>query len=73
MPMSAPFANAHISELQAQAEKLEEMIGTLRHLVRSCRGENRAECPIMADLSSGPKVPTRKRNKRTAPRDRCAR
>lgn len=46
-------ANAHISELQTQAQKLEEMIVTLRHLVKSCRGENRAECPIMADLSRG--------------------
>jgi MerR family gold-responsive transcriptional activator of gol and ges genes len=57
-------ANAHIGELQAQAEKLEEMIATLRHLVKTCRGENRAECPIMADLSrgkdSGPRAPGRK-------------
>jgi MerR family gold-responsive transcriptional activator of gol and ges genes len=47
------IANAHISELQEQAEKLEAMIATLRQLVRSCRGENRDECPIMADLSRG--------------------
>jgi len=57
-------ANAHIDELQAQAEKLEEMIATLRHLVKTCRGENRAECPIMADLSRGkdasPRAPSRK-------------
>jgi Cu(I)-responsive transcriptional regulator len=58
-------ANVHIAELQAQALKLEEMIATLRHLVKSCRGENRAECPIMADLSRGaappaPKWPQRK-------------
>lgn len=59
-------ANAHIGELQTQAEKLEEMIATLRHLVRSCRGESRAECPIMADLSSGPKVPSRGAKKPTA-------
>lgn len=65
------IANAHISELQKQAEKLEEMITTLRHLVRSCRGENRAECPIMADLSSGPKVPARKAKKRTAAHAQC--
>jgi MerR family gold-responsive transcriptional activator of gol and ges genes len=50
-------ANAHIHELQAQARKLEEMIGTLEHLVKSCRGENRAECPIMADLSGGQDAP----------------
>ncbi|MEW6449106.1 MAG: Cu(I)-responsive transcriptional regulator [Pseudomonadota bacterium] len=67
------IANAHISELQTQAENLEEMIATLRHLVRSCCAENRAECPIMADLSSGPKAPRRKRNKRTASQDHRAR
>ena len=53
-------ANAHIAELQDQAAKLEEMIGTLRHLVRSCRGENRADCPIMADLSRGAAARPRK-------------
>lgn len=50
------IANAHIAELQDQAAKLEEMIGTLRHLVRSCRGEKRDECPIIADLAGGPKA-----------------
>lgn len=50
-------ANAHIAELQMQAQKLEGMIGTLQHLVKSCRGENRAECPIMADLSGGQAAP----------------
>lgn len=47
------IANAHIAELQDQAKKLEAMMATLRHLVRSCRGESRDECPIMADLSRG--------------------
>jgi len=47
------IANAHVAELQDQAKKLDAMIATLRHLVRSCRGENRDECPIMADLSRG--------------------
>jgi len=53
-------ANAHIAELQDQAAKLEEMIATLRHLVRSCRGENRDDCPIMADLGRGAAAPRRK-------------
>lgn len=47
------IANAHIAELQDQAEKLNEMVATLRRLVRSCHSENRDECPIMADLSHG--------------------
>lgn len=59
------IANAHIAELQEQAEKLKEMVGTLRHLVRSCHGENRDECPIMADLSRGAakRRPSRKRGR----------
>jgi DNA-binding transcriptional MerR regulator len=48
------IANAHISDLQDQAAKLEEMIVALQHVVRICRGRNRDECPIMADLSRGP-------------------
>lgn len=57
------IANAHISELQEQAGKLEAMIATLRQLVRSCRGENRDECPIMADLSRGAVPAPRPRRK----------
>jgi Cu(I)-responsive transcriptional regulator len=66
------IANAHIGELQEQAENLETMIATLRHLVRSCRGENRAECPIMADLSRGaaPAVRSPRRGKPVADRAR---
>lgn len=57
------IANAHIAELQDQAAKLGEMIGTLRHLVRSCRGEKRDECPIIADLAGGPKAARSPRRK----------
>src|SRR5918995_4076104 len=46
-------ANRHIAELEAQALRLQEMTATLRHLVKSCRGENRADCPIIADLAGG--------------------
>jgi len=63
------IANEHIAELQDQAAKLEAMIATLRHLVKSCRGENRAECPIMADLSKGadaPQAVSRRKGARTS-------
>ena len=59
-------ANAHIAELETQALRLQEMIGTLRSLVRSCRGESRADCPIIADLGDGvaagpaPRQPSRR-------------
>lgn len=61
------IANARIAELQDQAKKLDAMIATLRHLVRSCRGENRDECPIMADLSRGAAALGRSRHKSTKP------
>lgn len=67
------IANAHIAELQEQAEKLNEMVATLRHLVRSCLGENRDDCPIMADLSRGAtkRRPSRKRGRRVSERLRA--
>jgi MerR family gold-responsive transcriptional activator of gol and ges genes len=61
------IANAHVAELQDQAKKLDAMIATLRHLVRSCRGENRDECPIMADLSRGAAALGRSRHKSPKP------
>jgi DNA-binding transcriptional MerR regulator len=61
------IANAHIAELQDQAKRLDAMIATLRHLVRSCRGENRDECPIMADLSRGAAALGRSRHKSLKP------
>jgi Cu(I)-responsive transcriptional regulator len=52
-------ARAHIAELEAQATALQDMIATLHHLVDSCRGSRRPDCPIMADLSGGlPEGPT---------------
>jgi Cu(I)-responsive transcriptional regulator len=65
------IANVHIAELQEQAKTLEAMIATLRHLVRSCRGENRAECPIMADLSRGAAPLSRPRRSSKAVADRA--
>lgn len=65
------IANEHIAELQDQGAKLEQMIATLRHLVKSCRGENRDECPIMADLAKGAKAPElSSRKKLIRPADR---
>jgi hypothetical protein len=44
---------SHITELRVQADKLQAMIATLDHLVRSCRGERREECPIIAEIGHG--------------------
>ncbi|HEY0439625.1 MAG TPA: Cu(I)-responsive transcriptional regulator [Xanthobacteraceae bacterium] len=46
-------ASAHVAELEAQAEKLQGMIGTLRHLIGSCRRGDRPHCPIITELAGG--------------------
>jgi MerR family transcriptional regulator, copper efflux regulator len=46
-------ASAHVKELEAQALKLREMIGTLNHLIGACRKGDRPHCPIIAELGGG--------------------
>jgi hypothetical protein len=43
-------AAAHIADLETQQKKLDELVATLRHLVKSCHGEDRDHCPIIAEL-----------------------
>jgi MerR family copper efflux transcriptional regulator len=45
------IAQNHIAELERKITELEEMAGTLRHLVASCAGDRRAHCPILNDLA----------------------
>ena len=40
----------HLADLEARIEDMRTMAATLHHLVRSCRGDDRADCPILADL-----------------------
>jgi MerR family copper efflux transcriptional regulator len=44
------IATAQTAELGMQAQQLDAMIATLRHLVESCRGRPRAPCPILEEL-----------------------
>jgi Cu(I)-responsive transcriptional regulator len=41
------IAAGHISALA----ELESMVGTLKHLVHCCQGDNRPDCPILDDLA----------------------
>jgi MerR family transcriptional regulator, copper efflux regulator len=48
------IAEDHLSRIEAKIVELEAMKRTLRDLVRSCRGDQRPDCPILEDLASGP-------------------
>ena len=50
------LAEGHIDELRAKIRALEEMVGTLETLARCCAGDDRPDCPILAELESGPEV-----------------
>lgn len=42
----------HVRDLEAKAAGLQEMARTLRHLASTCHGDERPDCPILADLSA---------------------
>ena len=45
------IAKAHLAEIDAKIAALTGMRDTLRHLVQSCAGDERPDCPILADLA----------------------
>ena len=63
------IASTHVAELDARAAELKAMADTLRHLARSCAGDDRPECPILDDLETGQVQRTRSagasKNRRT--------
>ncbi len=44
------LAQAHIAELEQRIHSLRQMADTLQTLVRCCAGDNRPDCPILANL-----------------------
>jgi Cu(I)-responsive transcriptional regulator len=46
------YAQKHIADLEARIAELQSMADTLRHLARHCHGDERPDCPILADLAS---------------------
>jgi MerR family transcriptional regulator, copper efflux regulator len=44
------MAMAHIEELRTKIKDLQEMMGTLSHLVENCHGDERPDCPILDGL-----------------------
>lgn len=47
------IAGAHIEELTAKMQQLQEMVMTLQHLSAHCHGDDRPDCPILERLATG--------------------
>jgi len=45
------LAQAHIEELDEKLKELQAMKATLEHLVHSCHGDERPDCPIIEGLA----------------------
>jgi Cu(I)-responsive transcriptional regulator len=48
------MAIAHVEALETKAAALSAMAGSLRHLANHCSGDERPECPILAELEGTP-------------------
>ena len=44
------IALAHVAELDRRMEDIAQMRRTLQHLVESCHGDHRPDCPILDEL-----------------------
>lgn len=47
------LAEDQIQALEARIREMQEMKAALEHLVRSCAGDDRPDCPILDDLGGG--------------------
>lgn len=45
------IARRHLAEIESKIADLAAMRETLTHLVETCAGDDRPDCPILADLS----------------------
>lgn len=46
------LAQSHLSEIDRKIAELGQMRATLSHLVDACAGNDRPDCPILADLAA---------------------
>ena len=44
------IASRHLDDLEKRIAEMRSMAAAVRHLINSCHGDNRADCPILADL-----------------------
>lgn len=47
-------AEEHLTTIDAKIAQLQSMRETLSHLVRSCNGDDRPDCPILSNLANSP-------------------
>lgn len=47
------IAQEHLRAIDDKIAQLRDMHDTLSHLVQSCHGDNRPDCPILSDLAAG--------------------
>jgi MerR family transcriptional regulator, copper efflux regulator len=45
------IAEKHLAELDARIAEMQAMADALRHLAHCCAGDDRPDCPILADLT----------------------
>jgi Cu(I)-responsive transcriptional regulator len=53
------LALRHIAELEQKAQEILAMKATLEHLVHCCKGDDRPDCPILANLAEPPTAPAK--------------
>ncbi|MFW7343900.1 Cu(I)-responsive transcriptional regulator [Pollutimonas sp. H1-120] len=46
------IATAHMTELREKIDSLEQIANTLQTLIECCSGDDRPDCPILADLEN---------------------
>lgn len=47
------IAQDHLARIESKLAELEAMRANLTHLVHECAGDERPDCPILADLAEG--------------------
>lgn len=49
------MALSHIQQMEEKIEELQQMVKTLKHLAKTCHGDQRPHCPILENLATGEK------------------
>lgn len=49
------IAGGHMDVLKTRIAEMQAMVATLSHLTHNCHGDQRPDCPILADLSGAEK------------------